>query len=134
MALGLVPSSLVRLSSLLEDEEMWPAIGSGATGLSVTEDQNNVYVDAAVPGVDADNVDVTFEKGVLTITAKQEEKEENKKRKVYREFSRNFSYRAAMPVEVDSDKITAEVKDGVVYVTLPKSAHVQPKKVSVTKK
>lgn len=133
MAVSLVPNSLFRLSSLL-DEDMWPAVGSSSTGLEVTEDEQNVYVDAAVPGVDAGNVDITFEKGVLTITAKQEVKEENKKRKVYREFARNFSYRAAMPVDVDSDKIDAEVKDGVVYVTLPKSAHVQPKKVTVTKK
>lgn len=133
MALSLVPSSLLRMSSMFDDDEMWPAVGSGATGLSVTEDETNVYVDAAVPGVDSDNVDITFEKGVLIVTAKQEEKEENKKRKVYRAFSRNFSYKAVMPVDVDVDKIEAEVKDGVVYVTLPKSAHVQPKKVSVKK-
>lgn len=134
MAMSIVPSSFLRLSSLLEDEDMWPAVGSGASGLAVTEDEQNVYVDAAVPGIDAENVDITFEKGVLTITAKQEEKEENKKRKVYREFSRNFSYRTAMPVDVNSESIDAEVRDGVVYVTLPKSAHVQPKKVEVKKK
>lgn len=134
MAMSIVPHSLLRLSSLLDDEDMWPAVGTSSTGLEVTEDEQNVYVDAAVPGIDAENVDVTFEKGVLMITAKQEEKEENKKRKVYRQFSRNFSYRAAMPVDVDQDKVSADVKDGVVYVTLPKSAHVQPKKVTVTKK
>ena len=60
MAVSLVPNSLFRLSSLLDDEDMWPSVGSQATGLSITEDEKNVYVDAAVPGVDPENVDVTF--------------------------------------------------------------------------
>lgn len=124
-----------RLPSLWEEEEEWPELAV-TEGLDVYETENEVVVKAAVPGVPADKVEVTFEGGVLRIRAKVEEKEEDKKKRkvVYRrEKMASFDYTTTLPREVDADKVKAEVEDGVV-VTAPIAAKAKPKKISVRAK
>ena len=106
-------------------------------GLDVYETENEVVVKAAVPGVPADKVEVTFEDGVLRIRGKVEETEEEKKRKkvVYRaQRMAAFDYTTTLPRAVSSEKIQAEVKDGVVTVKAPIAAQAKPKKITVKTK
>ena len=126
----LVPS--FRFPALFDEEELEPL--TGRSGLSLSEDQKNVYVEAAVAGVDPKDVDVTFEKGMLWIKAQatEEEKKEEKKRKYYRKAERSYSYRVMIPTDVDSSvEPTAVVKKGIVTVTLAKSSKTAPKRIAV---
>jgi len=125
-----------RWPSLWEEEEEWPEL-TVTEGLDVYETENEVVVKAAVPGVPADKVEVTFEDGVLRIRGKVEETEEEKKRKkvVYRaQRMAAFDYTTTLPRAVDADKIQAEVKDGVVTVKAPIAAQAKPKKITVKAK
>ncbi len=127
----LVPSSLWRLPTIFEDleDDLLPA-STTISGLSISDDDNNVYVEAAVPGIDPKNVEVTFDKGVLTITGEKEEEE--RKKRYYRKASSSFSYRALVPGEIDSNKEPiAEAKNGVMKVTFAKIPESQPKKIAV---
>jgi HSP20 family protein len=125
-----------RWPSLWEEEEEWPEL-TVTEGLDVYETENEVVVKAAVPGVPADKVEVTFEDGVLRIRGKVEETEEEKKRKkvVYRaQRMAAFDYTTTLPRAVSPDKIQAEVKDGVVTVKAPIAAQAKPKKITVKAK
>jgi len=72
----------LRLPSMWHDDEDWNAVSNAHTGLSISEDEKNVYVSAALPGVDPKDVEVTFDKGFVWV--KGEGKEEEKGKKYYR--------------------------------------------------
>lgn len=127
----LLPRSFWGFPSLLEevDEDLLPSTAA-ISGLSLSEDDKNVYVEAAVPGIDPKNVDITFNKGILTVTG--EKTEEEKKKKYYRKASSSFSYRVLVPGEIDQNKeLKAEAKNGVMTVTFVKIPKSQPKKIAV---
>ena len=87
-------------------------------------------------GMDEKNVEVTFANGVLTIKGqKQEEREEKKKGYYMRERSSGSFERTFQVSEgIDTDKITASFKKGVLAVTLPKSAEARRAEKRITVK
>lgn len=119
------------------DDEAWPTLQQSAEGFDMYETDNEVVVKASVPGIPSDQVNVTFEDGVLRISGSNAEKEEERsKRKVVYQEQRTsaFSYATTLPRAVDAEKISAEVEDGVVTVTAPLAASAKPKKISVKAK
>jgi HSP20 family protein len=134
MAFDLMPRSFFqapRFPSLWEDDEDWKSL-LPASGLTVSEDEKQVFVEAAVPGVDPDKIEVTYDKGILWIRGNQEEKEEDKGKKFYRKASSAFSYRIAIPGNIDdSAEPQATCKNGVMKVTFSKVPETQPKKLTV---
>jgi len=125
-----------RFFSVFDEEENWPQIRV-TEGLDVYETDSDVVVKAAVPGIPAEKVDVTFEDGVLRIKAQVEEtKEEKEKKKVVYKQQRVsvFDYTTTLPRAVDGDKISAEVSDGVVTVKAPIAEAARPKKITVKTK
>jgi len=140
MAFDLIPTSFwnfpsFRVPSNFGEDEDDLQIGSvSPSGLSLSEDEKSVYVTAALPGVDEKNIDMTFDKGILWIKGEQEEIEENKKRKFYRKATGAFSYRIAVPGELDPTvEPDAGYKNGVMTIKFTKSPASLPKKISVKK-
>ena len=88
----LVPRSMWGFPTLFEEleEDLLPT-ATTISGLSISEDDKNVYVEAAVPGIEPKNVDVTFNKGILTIMG--EKTEEEKAGKSRRSHEQPFDYR-----------------------------------------
>ena len=126
----LVPS-LLKWPEFWEDE--WVS-GTGDTGLDVYETDDEIIVEAAVAGVKPDKIDITFEKGVLTVAAQEEEKQD-KKRKYYRKSSRAYAYRIAVPGNIDPKaEPEAEVENGVLIVRFKKAEEAKPKKIAIKKK
>ena len=103
--------------------------------VDVTEDNENLYVTAEVPGVDKKDVKVSVVGDVLTISGEKKTEQRDEKKNYYRiernygSFSRSFT----LPAEVSVDKIAAEYKDGVLHVTLPKTeeAKIVEKQIDV---
>lgn len=130
---GVFPS--FRFPSLLDvGEEEFFTTPITDSGLSISEDDKRVYIEAAVPGIDSKDIEVTFEKGVLWIKgeAKEEEKKEEKKLKFYRKAQRAFSYRVLVPGDIDPNGVQEAVcKNGVMKVTFVKSPKTHPKKIVV---
>ena len=101
-------------------------------------DKDKAYeLTAELPGLDENNIDVKFADGTVTIKGeKRDEKEEKKKdyylsERRYGSFQRSFG----LPDGVDADKIAATFKNGVLTVTLPKTAEAQKseKKIAINK-
>jgi len=112
-----------------EDDDMMHASSQGG-GLSISEDEKYIYVEAAVPGIDPKDVEITFDKGALWI--KGEAKEEKKDKKYYRKATRSFSYRIMVPGDLDpNQEPEASCKNGVMTVKFAKSPKSQPKKITV---
>ena len=140
MAFDLIPSRLfsfpsLRMPSVWNDEDEWMNVPSSNSGLSVSEDENKIYVEAAVPGIDPKDVEITFQDGYLWIRGESKEEEKDKAKKYYRQSSRSFSYRVAVPGDVDeTSEPEASSKHGVMTVTFAKSPKKQPKKIQIKAK
>ncbi len=97
-------------------------------GLKIHETEKSLVVEAVVAGVPADNVEVNIEDGVLTIKAESVKAEKAKDE--IRSSSYQYYYTAALSGG-EWQKTEAEVKHGVVFVTIPKAEAAKPKKVTV---
>ncbi|HEY6169557.1 MAG TPA: Hsp20/alpha crystallin family protein [Verrucomicrobiae bacterium] len=101
--------------------------------VDITEDDKEYLIKAELPEVKKDDVKVTVEKGVLTITGERKfEKEEKDKRyhrieRSYGSFLRSFN----LPDDADDTKVNAEFKDGVLFVHLYKNEKARPKAIEV---
>jgi HSP20 family protein len=102
---------------------------------NVNEDKDNVYVEVLAPGivpaaieisVVRDTLRISGEKPPLSDKVKQEEFHRNERG--YGKFTRVMT----LPVEVDADKVTAQYKNGILLVTLPKAESAKPKQITVT--
>jgi HSP20 family protein len=103
--------------------------GSGS-GLSVSEDEKSVYVEAALPGIDPATIDISLENGSVYITGQSESAVEG--RKYYRKTASQFNYSVALPSEVDDTvEPKAESKHGVLWLTFSKVPKAKPKKITV---
>lgn len=89
----------------------------------VKETENAYIVEAELPGVKKENIELVCEEGVLAITAKAaEEKAEEKENYVRKErYSSEMTRRFELE-GIDEENISAKMEDGVLYVTLPKKA------------
>jgi HSP20 family protein len=101
--------------------------------VDIREEKDQFVLHADLPGVDAKNIDVTLEKGVLTIRGRRELENRDEKsgyRRVERvagEFYRRFS----LPDTADSEAVKARFTNGVLEVVIPKQAQVLPRRINV---
>ena len=104
-----------------------------APSVDIIEDEKEWLVKADLPEVKKEEVKVTVENGVLTITGERKFEKEEKDKKYHRiersygNFLRSFT----LPDGADGSKVNAEFKDGVLKVHLPKGEKAKPKAVEV---
>ena len=100
--------------------------------INVYADKDNAYVEAELPGVHSENIDITVEGDVLIIQGKKELSLENNT-ELYRDeiFSGSFERAVKLPSKIDADKIEATSKNGVLSIKLPMPEEVKPKKIEV---
>ncbi len=108
--------------------------------VEIAELDNELVLTAELPGMTKENVDVTFEDDVLTIRGeKKEEQEEKNGEKRYHLFERTygaFQRSFTLPRTIDSTKIAAAFKDGVLTVRMPKTeqAKIKGRKIDILAK
>jgi len=100
-------------------------------GLKVRETEKEIVAEAVVAGVPSKDVEVHIEDGVLTIKAESSEEKETKNE--YKSSSYSYYYTAALSGG-QWDKADAEIENGVVTVTIPKTEAVRPRKITVKSK
>ena len=99
----------------------------------IVETDEGVTLMLEIPGVGAEDVDVTLEKRVLTIRGKVQATNPEKLQLAYAEYGEgDFERSFTLSDDFDPEKIGASVSHGVLTVTLPRAAEAQPKKISVT--
>jgi HSP20 family protein len=99
----------------------------------ITEDDMEYVIKAELPELRKEDVKVTVENGVLTISGERKFEKEEKKKKYHRvergygSFVRTF----ALPEDADADRVKAQFKHGMLEVHLPKNEKAKPKQIEV---
>jgi HSP20 family protein len=126
------PVDRVVDSELALAPESWKSF-NWSVALDVVESEDEYLVKASVPGINPEELEITFEDNRLTIKGEvKEESEVNEARYHLRErrFG-SFSRSIKMPSGIDSDKIEANYEKGVLELHLPKVEEVKPKKIAI---
>jgi HSP20 family protein len=101
--------------------------------LDIFEDKNDVVVKAELPGMGKDDVNVNVTENTITISG-EKKKEEKVEKKDYYRFERSFgsfSRSFHLPAEVQTDKVKATFKNGVLEIIMPKTEEAKKKKMKV---
>ncbi|MDH5606252.1 MAG: Hsp20/alpha crystallin family protein [Anaerolineae bacterium] len=104
--------------------------------VDLLQTDSDIVVKATLPGIDADDLDIQIIGDVLTIKAeiKEEKEEENAtyhlREQSYKAFSRSIS----LPAPTQADKAKAEIKNGLLTLTIPKAEEAKPKVITVKAK
>lgn len=114
-------------------DDDWALGGSWAPAVDIYEQDGNIELKAELPGLDPKDVDIRVENNVLTLRGERridnEVKRESYHRveRAYGSFSRSFT----LPSVVDTEKIQAEYKDGVLRLVLPKKEEAKPRQIEI---
>lgn len=105
----------------------------GVFPVDVYQTDEDVVVKASLPGVKAEDVEVSVTGRTLVIKAEASNQESEDAPDYYRQERRSGSFRRALtlPVKVDTDKAVASVENGVLLLTLPKAAEVRSTTIKV---
>jgi HSP20 family protein len=109
-----------------EVDRLFDSFGVGQFPVSLSEDKDNVYVRAELPGVSREEIKLEVTDGRLTIAAERKQKTGEQEES----FSLNRS--VELPQEVQSGKATASHQNGVLTVTLPKREEAKPQQIAVS--
>lgn len=128
------------MSQLFEDSYVSPArLSNGSTlamPLDVSETQDSFIVDAVVPGLKPEDLDITIQDNVLTIRGETRKEQQTGEKQTnfhllerrYGRFSRSIS----LPTPVQVDSVRATLEHGVLHLEIPKAEQVKPRKITVS--
>jgi len=114
-------------------EDEWALGGSWAPAVDIYEHDGNIVLKAELPGVDPKDVDVRVENNTLTLRGERKFDAEVKRdsyhrvERSYGAFARSFT----LPSVLDTEKIKADYRDGVLKVVFPKREEAKPKQIQV---
>ena len=135
----LAPRGLSGIDQELDRIFDWAFQGDSGWGrqmmpaLDVLEEGDRYIVRADVPGLTKEELDITYQDGVLTLKGerKRETAPENGRSFVRERFEGKFGRNLQLPEKVDSSRIEAHLKDGILELVLPFTPEAQPRKIQV---
>jgi HSP20 family protein len=114
-----------------DDSEL--SMGCWSPVVDIYDNDDNIVLKAEIPGLDKKDIEVDVKDRVLTLKGERsydnEVKEDNyyRRERAFGKFERSFT----LPVDVDSDKIKADYRDGVLKINIPKPEKQKPKQITV---
>jgi HSP20 family protein len=129
------------MNQLLEESFVSPTrSGAGATNanmpLNVSETEDAFIIEAVVPGVKPEDLDITLQDNVLTLTAEtRQEQQTGDKQANFHRVERRYgrvSRTVGLPTQVKPDAVKATLENGVLHLEIPKAEEVKPRKITVT--
>ena len=107
--------------------------------VDVKEEKGNYQLEMDLPGMSDKDLDIELDRNVLTISSKKEDKKDEKKEEkdgakwlIHERSAMQFTRSFTLPEDVDSDNLSAHVKDGILTVTMPRKALASPKRIAIT--
>jgi HSP20 family protein len=126
--------SLVRFEPWsLVDRNNRESARSWAPAVDILEEKDRFVVRADLPGVDAADIDVNMENGILSVAGERRSEERSDIAGVarYERAVGRFLRRFALPDTADAEAITAKSSNGILEIAIPKVAAIQPRRITV---
>ena len=138
-------SGLDRLSNLRDELDtlfempFWSSLGrqsqlfSGwSPALDLYQNNDNVIARVELPGMRKEDIEISLHDGMLTINGERKsETSEGEKAERTERYVGKFRRSVSLPTQVDTNKVTANYRDGILTVTLPKAEEAKPKQIKV---
>ncbi len=116
-----------------ESNEDWLTDFEGQLNIDMYQTKDNVIIKSTIAGVRPEDIDITVANDMVTIKGSRRKEESiSQDDYFYQEcYWGNFSRSVIIPVDIDSESIEADLKDGILTVIIPKAAKAKTKKVKV---
>lgn len=107
--------------------------GQWGPAIDIYDSKDNLVVKADLPGLSKDEIDVSIQENILTISGEKKRESKVKEEDYFREerFYGSFHRAITLPTEVDRTKVQANFKDGVLELTLPKKEEAKPQQIKI---
>ncbi|NTW30626.1 MAG: Hsp20/alpha crystallin family protein [Candidatus Moranbacteria bacterium] len=104
--------------------------------VDIYQEKDNLVVEMPLPNIETDNVEISVENDVLTVSGHMRKKTETKREDYYRKEVRegSFSRSLILPMSVKGEKAEAVYDDGTLRIVLPKKEEAKPKKIAIKTK
>jgi len=128
-----VRREMLRLLDAVAGESFAEAGAGVFPHLNVTQDNDNFYVRAEVPGLNAKELSISAMRNRLSLSGKREIPRENDRVSYHRKERAEgaFSRTVTLPGEVDAERVDARYADGILSLTLPKAEQTKPRQIAV---
>ncbi len=115
------------------DEEEWMENYEGTLNIDLYQTRDNVIIKSTIAGVKPENLDITIANDMVTIKGERVKEEKiSQEDYFYQEcYWGGFSRSVILPVDIDSEGVEADLKDGILTIILPKAAKAKTKKIKV---
>lgn len=128
---SLLPNFFVNPWSFFDGNNLPQQLQSSG-GMRVYEEGNELRVEMPLPGLNAKDIEVSLNQGVLLVKGASSEETQDKKRKYYQSSRRSYSYSLALPTQIDEkQEPQATYTDGILNIALQKAKSGETKKIAV---
>ena len=105
-----------------------------APSLDLYQDKDHVFVKVELPGMKKEEINISLHDGILTISGERKREEKTGEGESFRSetYYGKFHRSVTLPTLVDSTKVKASYKEGILTVTLPKAEEAKPKQIEVS--
>jgi HSP20 family protein len=128
----------VRARNVLSAQDLMnaimPAVAETAAfvpSVEVYEQGGNYVIDMAVPGFNRDDIDIEVSGSEITISGKYERKQEDRKTHYSEMQQASFTRTIVLPHDINADKVTATLDNGILHITAPPVAPISAKKIAI---
>jgi HSP20 family protein len=101
--------------------------------LNVSEDDDNLYIRAELPGIDSESIEISVEGETLTLRGERKSKEPSGNISYHRRERETGRFRRVIsfPTRINAEKVEANFKNGVLKVVLPKAEEAKPRQITI---
>ena len=123
---GIIPQSRSARTRWLEGGDWSPLV-------DIIDEKDKIIAKAELPGVNKEDIKVTFSDNTLTIRGERKKEQETKKENYYccERVHGSYSRTISLPVDIDREKIKSSFKNGVLEIVLPKAKESKPKEIEI---
>lgn len=113
---------------------LWGGFAESRLPLDVTSSEDAITIEAALPGIHPEDVEITVHQDTLTIGVKEQEEQETQNgERVYRELRRSTGSRTlTLPSGLDLDRATATFENGMLRLEIPRAEAAKPRQIPLT--
>lgn len=122
-----------QTTPISRQEEDWMSDYEGALNIDMYQTKDNIIIKSTIAGVRPEDIDITVANDMVTVKGtRQREETVSQDDYFYQEcYWGSFSRSVIVPVDIDSESIEADLKDGILTIIIPKAAKAKTKKVKV---